>query len=137
MTLADSYDLDLTAPVEQLAAHLVDIPSVSGGEQAIANAVEAALRGQAPHLSITRDGDALIARTETGAAERVVIAGHLDTVPIKHNVPGRWDVDGATLWGRGTVDRKAGVAVMLSIARALVAPARDITWVFYVHEEVE
>ncbi|MFV0634217.1 succinyl-diaminopimelate desuccinylase [Demequina sp.] len=137
MTLADSYDLDLTAPVEQLAAQLIDIPSVSGGEQAIANAVEAALRGQAPHLSITRDGDALIARTETGATERVVIAGHLDTVPVKHNVPGRWDDDGATLWGRGTVDMKAGVAVMLSLAAALVAPARDITWVFYDHEEVE
>jgi len=130
-------DLDLTAPVEQLAAHLIDIPSVSGGEAAIADAVESALRRQAPHLSLTRDGDALIARTETGAAQRALIAGHLDTVPIKTNVPHEWRDEGATLWGRGSVDMKAGVAVMLSLAAQLDAPSRDITWVFYDHEEVE
>ncbi|WP_084039395.1 succinyl-diaminopimelate desuccinylase [Demequina sp. NBRC 110053] len=130
-------DLDLTASVEQLAAQLIDIPSVSGGEHAIADAVEAALAAQAPHLSITRDGDALIARTATGAAERVLVAGHLDTVPIKGNVPSRWDDDGATLVGRGSVDMKAGVAVMLSLAAQLDAPSRDITWVLYDHEEVE
>ncbi|WP_084078919.1 succinyl-diaminopimelate desuccinylase [Demequina sp. NBRC 110057] len=129
--------IDLTAPVEQLAADLIDIPSVSGGEHAIADAVEAAFAAQAPHLSVTRDGDAIIARTETGAAERVIIAGHLDTVPIKDNVPSRWDDDGATLWGRGATDMKTGVAVMLSLAAQLTAPTRDITWVLYDHEEVE
>ncbi|WP_084106041.1 succinyl-diaminopimelate desuccinylase [Demequina sp. NBRC 110056] len=130
-------DLDLTAPVEQLAAQLIDIPSVSGGEHAIADAVAAALAAYAPHLRVTRDGDALIARAETGAAERVIVAGHLDTVPIKDNVPSRWDDDGATLWGRGSVDMKAGVAVMLSLAAELRAPTRDVTWVLYDHEEVE
>ncbi len=129
-------DLDLTVPVEQLARVLVDIPSVSGGEHAIASAVEAALAGL-PHLAVTRDGEAIIARTDTGAAERVIIAGHLDTVPIKDNVPGEWRDDGATLWGRGAVDMKAGVAVMLSLAATLDRPMRDITWVFYDHEEVE
>ncbi|MFW2513951.1 succinyl-diaminopimelate desuccinylase [Demequina sp. SO4-13] len=128
--------LDLSAPVEELARLLIDIPSVSGGEHAIADAVEAAL-GALPHLTVTRDGDALIARTETGAAERVLIAGHLDTVPIKDNVPAQWRDDGATLWGRGSVDMKAGVAVMLSLAAALERPTRDVTWVLYDHEEVE
>ncbi|MFN3867320.1 MAG: M20/M25/M40 family metallo-hydrolase, partial [Demequina sp.] len=121
-------DLDLHLPVEELARLLVDIPSVSGGEHAIADAVEAALAAL-PHLSVVRDGDALIARTETGAAERVIIAGHLDTVPIKDNVPAQWRDDGATLWGRGSVDMKAGVAVMLSLAAALERPMRDVTWV--------
>jgi len=130
-------DLDLTAPVEQLAADLIDIPSVSGGETAIADAVEAALRQHAPHLAITRDGDAIVARTETAAAERVLIAGHLDTVPIKANVPHEWRDGGQTLWGRGSVDMKAGVAVMLSLAAQLATPSRDITWVLYDHEEVE
>ncbi|WP_062069597.1 succinyl-diaminopimelate desuccinylase [Demequina sediminicola] len=129
-------DLDLTVPVDQLAADLIDIPSVSGGEHTIADAVERALVGLR-HLNVTRDGDAMVARTESGAAERVIIAGHLDTVPIKDNVPSRFDDDGAVLWGRGSVDMKAGVAVMLSLAAQLDEPARDITWVFYDHEEVE
>lgn len=129
--------LDLSAPVQHLAAALIDIASVSGGEHEIADAVEAALASQAPHLSVTRDGDALIARTELGREQRVIIAGHLDTVPIKDNVPSRWDDDGQTLWGRGSVDMKAGVAVMLSLAAALTAPSRDVTWVLYDHEEVE
>ncbi|WP_084129372.1 succinyl-diaminopimelate desuccinylase [Demequina sp. NBRC 110055] len=129
--------LDLTAPVAQLAAALIDIASVSGGEHEIADVVEAALAAHAPHLSVTRDGDALIARTELGRAERVIVAGHLDTVPIKGNVPHSWENGGDTLVGRGSVDMKAGVAVMLSLAAALDAPTRDVTWVMYDHEEVE
>lgn len=138
MTEARDYSIDVFAPVDQLAAALIDIPSVSADERAIADAVETALRAL-PHLTVTRDADAMVARTETGAGERVVIAGHLDTVPIKDNVPGRFGGEGAdaVLWGRGSVDMKAGVAVMLSLAAQLDAPARDITWVFYDHEEVE
>ncbi len=128
--------LDLTTPVEHLARQLVDIPSVSGGEHAIADAVEAALR-PLNHLEVTRDGDAIVARTLTGRAERVILAGHLDTVPIAGNVPSQWADAGQTLVGRGTVDMKAGVAVMLSLAAELAAPSRDVTYVFYDHEEVE
>ncbi|MDN4472803.1 succinyl-diaminopimelate desuccinylase [Demequina zhanjiangensis] len=128
--------LDLTAPVEELAKALIDIPSVSGEEQEIAAQVESALREHA-HLEVTRLGNSIVARTTLGRAERVVVAGHLDTVPIKGNVPGRWDDDGATLWGRGAVDMKAGVAVQLSLAAALTEPTRDVTWVFYDQEEVE
>ncbi|WP_062461533.1 succinyl-diaminopimelate desuccinylase [Demequina soli] len=126
--------LDLTAPVEDLAKALVDIPSVSGNEDRIADAVEAALAPYA-HLEVIRLGNAIVARTHLGRAERVVIAGHLDTVPIKGNVPGWWEDD--ALVGRGSVDMKAGVAVQLSLAAALTAPTRDVTWVFYDQEEVE
>ena len=126
--------LDLSAPVEHLAKALVDIPSVSGNEDRIADAVEEALRTCA-HLEVVRQGNAVVARTALGRPERVVIAGHLDTVPIKGNVPGWWDGD--VLMGRGSVDMKAGVAVQLSLAAALDAPTRDITWIFYDHEEVE
>ncbi|WP_062387439.1 succinyl-diaminopimelate desuccinylase [Demequina iriomotensis] len=127
--------LDLTAPVEELAKALVDIPSVSGNEDRIADAVEAALAPLA-HLEVLRLGNAVVARTSLGRAERVVIAGHLDTVPIKGNVPGSWSAEG-DLVGRGSVDMKAGVAVQLSLAAALTAPTRDVTWVFYDQEEVE
>jgi len=128
-------ELDLGAPVAELALALVDIPSVSGEETVIADAIEHALRGL-PHLVVHRHGDAIVARTRLERPERVVIAGHLDTVPIKGNVPGGWSDDGRELVGRGSVDMKAGLAVQLSLAARLVAPTRDVTWVFYDHEEV-
>ena len=130
----DSVVLDPRAPVAQLARQLIDIPSVSGDEKAIADAVEAALR-TAPHLEVLRDGDAVMARTSLGRAKRVIVAGHLDTVPIKGNVPARED-DGLLI-GRGSVDMKSGVAVALHLAVTLAEPAHDVTWIFYDHEEVE
>ncbi|WP_296664983.1 succinyl-diaminopimelate desuccinylase [Demequina sp.] len=127
--------LDLSAPVEDLAKALVDMPSVSGNEDRIADAVERALTGHA-HLDVVRLGNSIVARTHLGRAQRVAIAGHLDTVPITGNVPGWWSPEGE-LVGRGSVDMKAGIAVQLSLAAALTAPRRDVTWIFYDQEEVE
>ncbi|OIV36541.1 succinyl-diaminopimelate desuccinylase [Mangrovactinospora gilvigrisea] len=127
--------LDLTLDAAALTAALVDFPSVSGGEKALADAVEEALRAL-PHLTVDRDGDAIVARTDLGRDERVILAGHLDTVPIADNVPSRLDADGI-LWGCGTSDMKSGVAVQLRIAAGLPAPNRDLTFVFYDNEEVE
>ena len=129
-------ELDARAPVVELARQLIDIPSVSGDEVAIANAVETALRS-APHLEVLRDGNAVLARTTLGRPSRVIVAGHLDTVPIKGNVPATWSEDGTQLIGRGSVDMKGGVAVALSLAVALSTPAHDVTWIFYDLEEVE
>ena len=125
--------LDLTGDVVELTQALCDLPSESGDERAIADAVEAALRA-CPHLEVLRDGDAVVARTDLGRSSRVVVAGHLDTVPIADNLPTRL-VDGE-VWGRGTVDMKAGVAVQLALAATVDAPTKDVTWVFYDHEEV-
>jgi succinyl-diaminopimelate desuccinylase len=126
--------LDLTGPVEELALRLIDIESVSGNERVIADAVEFAL-GSIGHLDVLRDGDAIVARTNLGRSERVAIVGHLDTVPVRDNVPGR--LEGGVLWGRGAVDMKAGVAVLLSLAAEVAEPSRDVTWIFYDHEEVD
>ncbi len=131
--------LDLTADrldVVELTRSLCDIESVSGHEGPIADAVEAALRAL-PHLEVTRDGDAVVARTQLGRAERVVLAGHLDTVPLAAtpNLPVR--VDGERLVGRGTCDMKGGVAVQLALAATVPEPSRDLTFVFYDGEEVE
>lgn len=127
-----TIDLSLSGP--ELTRTICDIESVSGNERELANAVHQALAA-VPHLSVSRDGDAVVARTEPGRDERVVIAGHLDTVPVAGNLPTRRDGD--TLWGRGTVDMKGGVAVMLRLAASVAAPERDVTYVFYDHEEVE
>ena len=134
--------LDPALGLVELTRALCDIPSVSGNEQVIADAVEAALHGR-PHLEVLRDGDTVVARTHLGRATRVIVAGHLDTVPIAQNVPSRvigGDVaDGSAgeLWGRGTVDMKGGIAVALALAVELENPSRDVTWVFYDNEEVD
>ncbi|MGO1334106.1 MAG: succinyl-diaminopimelate desuccinylase [Cellulosimicrobium funkei] len=135
-----------TGPVLDLRGDLValfragcDVPSVSGDERALADAVEAALSTVA-HLEVVRDGDTVVARTALGRERRVVVAGHLDTVPltVPPNLPTRVVGEGAhaEVWGRGTVDMKGGVAVALALAAELDAPAQDVTWVFYDNEEV-
>jgi succinyl-diaminopimelate desuccinylase len=130
--------LDLTADLTSLTAALCDLASVSGDERALADAVEQTLRAY-PHLEVLRDGDAVVARTRLGRTSRVVVAGHIDTVPVAGNLPTRLEGEGddAVLWGRGTVDMKGGVAVQLALAAALTEPTRDVTWVFYDHEEVD
>ncbi|MFG1700763.1 succinyl-diaminopimelate desuccinylase [Nonomuraea sp. NPDC049309] len=126
--------LDLTQDVRDLTAAIVDIESVSGGEKALADEVERALAAL-PHLTVTRSGETVVARTELGRSERVLIAGHLDTVPVAGNLPSR--VEGDLLYGCGATDMKAGVAVALRLAATLPAPNRDVTYVFYDCEEVE
>jgi len=141
--------LDLRQDVALLTAALMDINSVSGNEQQLADAVEAALL-KVPQLTVVRDGDAIIARTELGLDERVILAGHLDTVPLpategaKGTVPSTWEsgVPGeGIVYGRGATDMKGGVAVQLALAAGMfdggAQPRRDVTFVFYDHEEVE
>jgi succinyl-diaminopimelate desuccinylase len=125
--------LDLTGDIVDLTRTICDIPSVSGDEKALADAVETALRAY-PHLEVLRDADAVVARTNLGRDTRVVLAGHLDTVPIANNLP--TTITGEILSGRGTVDMKAGVAVFLQLAALLDHPRYDVTYVFYDHEEV-
>ncbi|GAA1109421.1 MULTISPECIES: succinyl-diaminopimelate desuccinylase [Kitasatospora] len=126
--------LDLSLDGGALTAQLVDFPSVSGDEQALADAVENALRAL-PHLTVDRHGNNVVARTNLGRAERVLLAGHLDTVPIADNLPSR--VEGDLLYGCGTSDMKSGVAVQLRLAATLTEPNHDLTFVFYDCEEVE
>ncbi|MGW0531757.1 succinyl-diaminopimelate desuccinylase [Streptomyces sp. NPDC003032] len=126
--------LDLTLDAAELTARLVDFPSPSGSEKELADAIETALRGLS-HLTVDRHGNNVVARTDLGRAERVVLAGHIDTVPIADNVPSRLDEDGI-LWGCGTCDMKSGVAVQLRIAQTVTEPNRDLTFVFYDNEEV-
>ncbi|MBB5117185.1 succinyl-diaminopimelate desuccinylase [Streptomyces eurocidicus] len=130
----DDAALDLSLDAAALTAGLVDIPSESGNEKPLADAIERALRAL-PHLTVDRHGNNVVARTNLGRAERVVLAGHIDTVPIADNVPSRLDEDGF-LWGCGTGDMKSGVAVQLRIAATVPAPNRDLTFVFYDNEEV-
>ena len=126
--------LDLTTDVVTLTRQLVDIESVSRDEKEIADAVEAALAAY-DHLTLTRRGHTIVARTDLGRPERVVLAGHLDTVPVNANLPSR--DDGTFLHGLGTCDMKSGDAVILKLAADLAEPNRDLTFVLYEAEEIE
>ena len=130
--------LDLTADAVTLTQQLVDIESVSHNEDRIADEVEAALQGLA-HLHVTRYGNTVVARTDLGRGDRVVIAGHLDTVPISDNLPCRREEgpDGDVLHGLGTCDMKGGDAVILRLAATVPEPVRDVTYILYECEEIE
>jgi succinyl-diaminopimelate desuccinylase len=127
-------ELDLAADGAELTARLTDIPSVSGDEGPLADMIARALL-TLPHLTVHRDGNAIVARTELGRAERVILAGHIDTVPLADNLPSHSERD--RLYGCGTTDMKSGVAVQLRLAAALAAPVRDVTYVFYDCEEIQ
>lgn len=134
-----ALELPVTEGVVALTAAIVDIASVSGDERMLADAIENTLTLHAPHLEVLRDGDAIVASTNLGREKRIVVAGHIDTVPINDNLPSRLEGDAVTgtLWGRGTVDMKGGCAVALVLAIELTEPLHDVTWVWYDHEEVE
>lgn len=129
--------LNLAASSIDITREICDMESVSGNETSLADAIERSLVGLA-HLEVIRDGDTIVARTTLGRDQRVVIAGHIDTVPLNNNLPTRFEtIDGVEyLWGRGTVDMKAGVAVQLKLAKELTDPIVDVTWMWYDHEEV-
>jgi succinyl-diaminopimelate desuccinylase len=117
-----------------LTRALVDLPSVSRDEKVIADCVEEVLRGL-PHLSVDRLGNTVMARTRLGRRQRVVLAGHLDTVPIAGNLPSTVMDD--LIYGCGTADMKSGVALGLHVAATLPDPRYDVTYLFYEAEEIE
>jgi succinyl-diaminopimelate desuccinylase len=123
----------LSDPVE-LTRVVVDIESVSGNEKQLADCVEEALR-QVPHLRVDRLQQTVMARTGLGRPRRVVLAGHLDTVPVAANLPAR--MAGGLIHGCGSSDMKSGVALALHLAVSLPAPRYDVTYLFYEAEEVE
>jgi succinyl-diaminopimelate desuccinylase len=127
--------LDLHGDPVALTAALVDIPSESRNELRIADEVEAALRAQTSGFEIVRNGDAVLARTQRNLASRVLLAGHLDTVPAADNLPSRIEND--ELHGCGTSDMKSGDAVFLHLAATVAEPAHDLTLVFYDCEEID
>ena len=126
--------LDLAGDPVALTAALVDVPSVSGDEQHVTDLVHEAL-DRLPHLTVDRQGNNVVARTSLGRDRRVLLAGHLDTVPIADNVPSRRGGD--RLIGCGTSDMKSGDAVLLHLAATVTDPAYDLTFVLYDNEEVE
>lgn len=130
--------LDLTQDPIELTKALVDIPSPSHHEEAIADAIEQALLPlEAAGVELARFGNTVCARTNRGLASRIVLAGHVDTVPIADNVPHH--MEGNIMFGCGTVDMKSGLAVYLhTFAQLALADnlQHDLTLIAYEGEEV-
>lgn len=148
------FDIDSRAPRQQALASLftqiMDCYSVSDHEHALADAVEDFLSKQS-HLQVRRHGDTVVASTHWQRESRVLLAGHIDTVPVINNFPPKWleagdplirdeiaqaHPDERVMWGRGATDMKASDAVLLYLAATLNESAYDLTYVFYDHEEV-
>jgi succinyl-diaminopimelate desuccinylase len=129
--------LDPTQTLVELTIDICNIESVSSNEAELANEIEAVLAHQ-PHLQLTRDGNAIVAATNLNRDSRVIIAGHIDTVPVAENLPAQLHhfEREQVIFGRGSVDMKGGIAVMLKLACELNEPSYDITWIFYDNEEV-
>ncbi len=129
--------LDLSQSLAELTIDVCNIESVSGDEKTLADLVENSLK--LDHLEVIRDGNAVIAKTNLGRKKRIILAGHLDTVPVAENLPAQlmhFERE-QVVWGRGSVDMKGGVAVFLKLAAELREPKYDLTWIFYDQEEVE
>jgi succinyl-diaminopimelate desuccinylase len=132
--MANPLTSDVLSDPVMLTRALVDIESVSREEKAIADCVEDVLR-RASHLSVDRLGNTVMARTDFDRSQRVVLAGHLDTVPINGNFPSTVMED--LIYGCGTSDMKSGVALALHLAATLPDPRHDLTFLFYEAEEIE
>ncbi len=124
----------MTTDLLAATADLVAILSVSRHEAPMADHVEQVLR-RCPWLAVERVGDNVVARTELARSARVVVAGHLDTVPPAGNETPR--IEGDVLFGLGSADMKGGLAVMLELATTTPEPAVDVTWCFYRGEEID
>jgi succinyl-diaminopimelate desuccinylase len=131
---AVSARIDLSAELAELTLQLVNVSSVSRDEGALADEVEASLQGL-PHLQVNRVGNNVVAKCVANGGRRVLLGGHLDTVPASENFPGERRAD--TVWGLGSCDMKGGVAVALKLAAEVARPDGDVTYVFYECEEVE
>ena len=121
-----------------LTAALVAVPSESHHEAHLCDLFEQRIAERAPSLDCVRVANNLIVRTDFGRERRVVLGGHLDTVPANGNEVPR--IDGDVLHGLGSADMKGGLAVLLALAEALDADPssakHDVTLAFYECEEV-
>ena len=136
LTIGFSASASKQEQLNELMGQIMGCYSVSDDEGPLTDAVEVFLKKQ-PHLTVRRHGDTLVASTDFGRERRVILAGHLDTVPvlIREDVAAGHEHE-RVIWGRGATDMKGSDAVMLYLAATLTDAKYDLTYVFYDHEEV-
>ena len=126
--------MNINQELSKLTLDLVNISSVSKDEKSIADSIAEALKKYS-HLKITRVNNSIVAQTNFENKQRVVIAGHIDTVPANNNFPGK--INDSEVIGLGSVDMKSGIAVALKLASEITSSNYDVTYLFYESEEIE
>ena len=126
--------MNINQELSKLTLDLVNISSVSKDEKSIADSIAEALKKYSL-LKITRVNNSIVAQTNFGNKQRVVIAGHIDTVPANNNFPGK--INNSEVIGLGSVDMKSGIAVALKLASEITSSNYDVTYLFYESEEIE
>lgn len=144
----DITALNPHADIVSVTTDLVNIASVSGDENLIASSIFAAL-SDCGWLEVHRFQNSVIAKTNLNKASRVIVAGHIDTVPVADNAKAKLVAAGEplpsdgsvmtedVLFGLGSCDMKGGVAVALRAAASIQDPQFDVTYIFYECEEIE
>jgi len=130
---------ELTARLAQLTLELVNVPSVSREEAALLELVARRCQGLQTFETVVEPGQGLLVRQrERTGKPWVVLTGHLDTVPVQDNLPGR--MAGEVIHGLGASDMKSALAVMLELAewadRAQPPTGVELGLLFFAREEL-
>jgi acetylornithine deacetylase/succinyl-diaminopimelate desuccinylase family protein len=136
---------DMPASAQSILEELVRIPSATGNESAVAQAFARLCKaaGLEVELQDVEPGRPnVIARWRVGRGPRLLLTGHLDTVPVGEGWsrdPFGAEVADGRLFGRGACDMKGGLAAMLGAITDLRArgaePAGDVMLAAVVGEE--
>jgi succinyl-diaminopimelate desuccinylase len=113
---------------------LIGVPSPTGEEEALCNALARRLSPRYGADALLRVGNSLVVG-RPGPGTNISLYGHLDTVPAQGNaVP---SIDRGRVFGVGASDMKSGLAVMLALLedpQVAAGPCR-LNAVFYDKEE--
>lgn len=106
-----------------------DLPAEITGEQAIAEHVAAALSRLGMDATLVGRGGrtSVVAEAHVGGdADTLLVASHLDTVPVDGMEIDPFDpvIEGDRLLGRGSCDTKAGMAALLEALERVLARGR-------------
>ena len=115
--------------LDKLTQELIVIESVTGDENKILDFIEEYLQNSEFSGEIIRNNGGIIAYYPSSESS-IALVGHVDTVPIDPNQV--FINDASKIYGRGSVDMKSGIAVMLEV---LTKNFKDVLAVFYTAEE--
>ena len=125
----------VTLALEETLLWLCRIPSPTGEEAAVCDAVEERLARLPLAAPIRRYGQSIVVPLTRAAQKRphVALVGHLDTVRTENGPAHPQD---GRIFGSGAADMKSGLAAMIVLAETAAPLLQcDVTLVFYAREE--
>ncbi len=121
-----------SASLAETLLWLLRVPSHTGDERGIADALEARLQHAPIAQRVRRYGHSLVVPwTRVPGAPHVLLCGHTDTVRTENGTP---RIEGDRIYGSGSSDMKSGLALMFELITACT-PHVSVSLVFYASEE--